>query len=78
MLKAALPGPLHPQIDKYAADPTAPAPKKLKALARAGLPPAARPALWFRLSGGEALRSAAPASYEVLVASVDPAASECG
>ena len=40
-----------------------PAPKSLKALAREGIPAELRPTLWFQLSGGLALKKAAPPSY---------------
>ena len=40
-----------------------PAPKSLKALARDGIPAELRPTLWFQLSGGLALKKAAPPSY---------------
>ena len=40
-----------------------PAAKSLKALARDGIPPELRPTLWFQLSGGLALKKAAPPNY---------------
>ena len=40
-----------------------PAPKSLKALARDGIPAELRPTLWVQLSGGLALKKAAPPSY---------------
>lgn len=59
---------------------TAPAsadvPKKLKALARAGIPQLLRPTLWLQLSGGQALRAARPADhYAKLCAAADGGAS---
>lgn len=46
-----------------AAAPDASASKQLKHLARGGIPPSLRPALWPRLSGGAAMRAAAPAQH---------------
>lgn len=68
------PGAVSAQVDAFAAAPTSAPPKKLKALARAGIPTALRPALWFRLSGGAALASAAgPDAYDALVKEADVA-----
>lgn len=62
------------QIDNFARNPTAAPPKKLKVLARAGMPPAQRASLWLRLSGGAALQAAAPpAYYDTLVREADTA-----